>query len=344
MDLTQLSDQELQTLANVGNFAAMGELARRSNPGNTLGEMSAIERENINEAIRKNIELDTQGNIITFDIPEDEDSDLDAYSDSELMESDTTTKEGILSKLNPLKALGFLADVYSGGSLRQALTKQSGLGILDNIFKRSGEPRPDYQYRTPGYTGQLIASDLYDPKTRTNRFDRAKTLFGQSRNLVEYFQKKKAERARKAAKLDKSSPNNFGAIGNTLAGVGKVKEAITFYKKALTIAPHAETWIKIGYINALSSIKRFDEAKIIANEISENDQFVAYVRGQALAMLAYIAFKEDNSKLAKTYINQFKLLDFQMNLEGLINGLWNLKSNQEFIQDYRKVVSDLGVN
>ena len=151
------------------------------------------------------------------------------------------------------------------------------------------------------------------------------------------------ERARKAAKLDKSSPNNFGAIGNTLAGVGKVEEAITFYKKALIIAPHAETWIKIGYINALSSIKRFDEAKIIANEISENDQFVAYVRGQALAMLAYIAFKEDNSKLAKTYINQFKLLDFQMNLEGLINGLWNLKSNQLFINDYKKVMQDLGV-
>ena len=127
--------------------------------------------------------------------------DLMKYSDSELMESDTTTKEGILSKFNPLKALGFLADLYTGGS-RTALRKQGALGILENIFKRSGEPRPDYQYRTPGYTGQLIASDLYDPKTRTNRFDRAKTLFGQSRNLVEYFQKKKAERARKAAQQE----------------------------------------------------------------------------------------------------------------------------------------------
>ena len=94
--------------------------------------------------------------------------DLDKYSESELMESDTTTKEGILSKFNPLKIMGFLADLYTGGSSR-ALTKQGSLGILNNIFKRSGEPRPDYQYRTPGYTGQLIASDLYDPKTRTNR-------------------------------------------------------------------------------------------------------------------------------------------------------------------------------
>ncbi len=98
MDLTQLSDEELQTLANIGNFAAMGELARRSNPGNTLSEMSAIDRVDTNEAIRRNIELDRQGDVRTFDIPKDN-IDMDAYSDSELMESDTTSPKGILQLL-----------------------------------------------------------------------------------------------------------------------------------------------------------------------------------------------------------------------------------------------------
>ena len=127
MDLTQLSDQELQTLANVGNFAAMGELARRSNPGNTLGEMSAIERENINEAIRKNIELDRQGNIITFDIPEDEDSDLDAYSDSELMESDTTSSRGILDLIKDY--------VMGGGIIGRGITSLANMA--GDAFKGS---------------------------------------------------------------------------------------------------------------------------------------------------------------------------------------------------------------
>ena len=86
------------------------------------------------------------------------------------------------------------------------------------------------------------------------------------------------------------------------------------------------------------------EAKPIADEVSQNDQFVANVRGRALAMLAYIAFKENNSNLAKAYIEQFNSLDFKLTLEDLMFGLWNLKSNQEFIQDYRKVVADLGVN
>ena len=143
--------------------------------------------------------------------------DLMKYSDSELMESDTTTKEGILSKFNPLKALGFLADLYTGGSSR-ALTKQGSLGILENIFKRSGEPRPDYQYRTPGYTGQLIASDLYDPKTRTNRFDRAKTLFGQSRTLMDYIQKKKDQRAAAAAAAAQKLADARTAISDAGSG------------------------------------------------------------------------------------------------------------------------------
>ena len=125
MDLTQLSDQELQTLANVGNFAAMGELARRSNPGNTLGEMSAIERENINEAIRKNIELDRQGNIITFDIPEDD--DLDAYSDSELMESDTTSSRGILDLIKDY--------VMGGGIIGRGITSLANMA--GDAFKGS---------------------------------------------------------------------------------------------------------------------------------------------------------------------------------------------------------------
>ena len=60
--------------------------------------------------------------------------DLDEYSDSELMESDTTKKEGILSKLNPLKALGFLVDLFTGGSARKALGRQ-GVGKLFGMAK-----------------------------------------------------------------------------------------------------------------------------------------------------------------------------------------------------------------
>jgi hypothetical protein len=66
------------------------------------------------------------------DILED---DLMKYGDfSELMESDTTKKEGILSKLNPFKAIGFLVDLYTGGSARKALGRQ-GVGKLFGMAK-----------------------------------------------------------------------------------------------------------------------------------------------------------------------------------------------------------------
>lgn len=70
--------------------------------------MDAINFENIKSAINRNINLDPQGDIRTFNVN-------DEYSDSELMESDTTSKSnrGILDVLKFLGqgALGFATDI-----------------------------------------------------------------------------------------------------------------------------------------------------------------------------------------------------------------------------------------
>jgi hypothetical protein len=161
MDLTQLSDEELQTLANIGNFAAMGELARRSNPGNTLSEMSAIDRVDTNEAIRRNIELDRQGDVRTFDIPKDN-IDMDAYSDSELMESDTTSPKGILQLLT--EGGGRLLDYIGGG------------GIIGNALDFLGD---QFQYRGagPSITNTPLAQYAFrDELRRDPNFDIAAAL------------------------------------------------------------------------------------------------------------------------------------------------------------------------
>ena len=55
MDLTSLTEDELQQLANVGNFAAMAELANRRSPDNTMKSMTPIERENLRNAIARNL-------------------------------------------------------------------------------------------------------------------------------------------------------------------------------------------------------------------------------------------------------------------------------------------------
>ena len=161
MDLTQLSDEELQTLANIGNFAAMGELARRSNPGNTLRDMSGIERVDTNEAIRRNIELDRQGDVRTFDIPKDN-IDMDAYSDSELMESDTTSPKGILHLLT--EGGGRLLDYIGGG------------GIIGNALDFLGD---QFQYRGagPSITNTPLAQYAFrDELRRDPNFDIAAAL------------------------------------------------------------------------------------------------------------------------------------------------------------------------
>jgi len=114
-------------------------------------------------------------------------------------------REGILSKLNPLNALGFLANIYTGGGVKQALTA-SGLGKLFSKIAEAGRNTPNYQFTNPNKPGfNRIASDFYDPRTGLDRFDRAKTLFGQSRTMKEFLDKLKdkraAEKAAAAAKL-----------------------------------------------------------------------------------------------------------------------------------------------
>ena len=144
MDLTQLSNEELQSMFDMGSFAAGQELANRRNAGNTMRDMTPLERENMREAIRRNLVTDTQGDIRTFDIPkqEQDDTDLMQYSDSELMESDTSSPQGILKLLT------------EGGS--KVLDFIGRGGIIGNVVDSIGDM---FQYRgaDPSITSTPLA-------------------------------------------------------------------------------------------------------------------------------------------------------------------------------------------
>ena len=123
--------------------------------------MSAIDRVDTNEAIRRNIELDRQGDVRTFDIPKDN-IDMDAYSDSELMESDTTSPKGILQLLT--EGGGRLLDYIGGG------------GIIGNALDFLGD---QFQYRGagPSITNTPLAQYAFrDELRRDPNFDIAAAL------------------------------------------------------------------------------------------------------------------------------------------------------------------------
>ena len=121
-------------------------------------------------------------------------------------------RRGILDNINFSNLLS-LAEIFSPTAIRRGLAGTKLAKTLINPFQTS---TPNFQYRTPGFTGQLIASDQYDPITKTNRFDRAKTLFGQSRTLMDYIQKKKDQRAAAAAAKDRAVLDEyFGGSGDT---------------------------------------------------------------------------------------------------------------------------------
>jgi hypothetical protein len=98
--------------------------------------------------------------------------------------------DGIVQNLKDY--LPFIGDKSITGTLTR------GIGQFFNNIGDRIPSTPQYQRYTPGYNyGNLnpnLIDDFYDPATGLNRFDRAKTLFGQSRTLSEYLSKKR-ERA-----------------------------------------------------------------------------------------------------------------------------------------------------
>jgi hypothetical protein len=98
--------------------------------------------------------------------------------------------DGIVQNLKDY--LPFIGDKSITGTLTR------GIGQFFNNIGDRIPSTPQYQRYTPGYNyGNLnpnLIDDFYDPATGLNRFDRAKTLFGQSRTLSEYLSKRK-ERA-----------------------------------------------------------------------------------------------------------------------------------------------------
>ena len=98
--------------------------------------------------------------------------------------------EGILQNLK--NYLPFIGDKSITGTLTR------GIGQFFNNIGDRIPNTPQYQQYTPGYNyGNLnpnLIDDFYDPATGLNRFDRAKTLFGQSRTLSEFLSKRR-ERA-----------------------------------------------------------------------------------------------------------------------------------------------------
>ena len=84
--------------------------------------VDAINLDNVRQAIARNIDLDSQGDIRTFDV-------TDEYSDSELMESDTTSEKNLMDYLKSLSGgvVDFGKDIAGRSILSKAL---AGAGTL----------------------------------------------------------------------------------------------------------------------------------------------------------------------------------------------------------------------
>ena len=154
------------------------------------------------------------------------------------------------------------------------------------------------------------------------------------------------KRAVIAGELNKSSPHAFASVGNILSGVGKYRKALPYYRKAIAIAPHAESWIKTAFLNTLVLLEKYAEATPLAIELASADQFSSNSRATAFSMLAFISSKQGNKKKANQYIEKLQNLDLkklQMSpLEIVIRSLYNIEDDS-FKEEFKKTLKGLGL-
>ena len=173
-------------------------------------------------------------------------------------------------------------------------------------------------------------------------FGHAEKLFDQRKDALALAEK----RAVIAGELNKSSPHAFASVGNILSGVGKYKEALPNYRKAIAIAPHAESWIKTAFLNTLVILEKYDEAVPIAMELASADQFASNSRAAAFSMLAFISFKKGNKKKANQYIEKLQNLDLKKlqlsPLEIVMGSLYNIEDDS-FKEEFKNTLYGLGL-
>lgn len=139
MDLSQLTDSELQQLSNVGNFAAIGELANRRN------------------SIVRNLEIDPQGDIKTFNMSQDnlksnivEDNDLESQNAGEFQPEE----KGIISLRD------IVGDIVSKGAA--GFKDIAGRSIASQALAGAGAMFNPYLAVAGGITGLLGGGDLFN--------------------------------------------------------------------------------------------------------------------------------------------------------------------------------------
>ena len=190
-----------------------------------------------------------------------------------------------------------------------------------------------------------LGSDISETHVLTAFFEfgHAEKLFDKKADALALAEK----RALIAGELNKSSPHNFASVGNILSGVGKYKKALPYFRKAIAIAPHAESWIKTAFLNTLVILEKYDEATPLAIELASADQFTSNSRAAAFSMLAFISTKQGNKKKATQYIEKLQNLDLknlQMSpLEIIMRSLYNIE-DKRFKEDLKKTLSGHGLS
>ena len=205
--------------------------------------MDAINLENVQNAIAKNINLDPQGDIKTFDVS-------DQYSDSELMESDTTSDD-------EQNLLNYLRDLSSGAfDFGKDMT---GRAVASNVGAAALSKINPYLGAAAGITGLFKGGNLFDTNTLSQRRFDAMTPGQQSYTSSLYNPGGLLEGYNQISALGEGAlgtlSNRLDTVQNTLARQGANASSV-LQQREQQIKDAIDRSINIGESEALNDPNR----------------------------------------------------------------------------------------
>ena len=124
---------------------------------------------------------------------------------------------------------------------------------------------------------------------------------------------------------------------------GKYPASIKNWEKAFKISPHYSSWIKMYYVYTLLQNGDLETAKKYSLEQSAKDHLYYGANEAFLALLAYIAYKEDDEQKAKDFFEKQNSMKNSMNKSYIEYYDFPSVRSRVFVNDYVKVLQSLGM-
>ena len=144
-------------------------------------------------------------------------------------------------------------------------------------------------------------------------------------------------------KKSKASSHAYAMTAWINQNCEKFEIANLTYEELFRVSPHYPAWVRYYYVYSLFALQKLNDAEKFIIE-NKNLKYSYYGTNEIFQLcLVYIAHKRDQIELAKKYFAEYEEMSNSLSLDYL-GGDFSAAKSKEFIEDFKKVLSQYGMS